>query len=277
MAAGHWLRSGGVTTAVAWSTSTLPNTATTGDVIYASGANTYANLADVAVGSFLRSGGVAAIPVWSTTVWPNAATVGDILTASSTNTYTNITAVATGRVFSSMGVATAPAWLTNPSSATFEVSTAFLGPGTEAAAGVLRLANTSTITARNAGGTGDITLLTSTAADHVVLGNSNAVGLDAIAGTGTVSWRMTAPTISSGFGTTPSIAGVASAFKVTVGAGGDTTGVVLFATTWANAPVCWANNQTTAQLVRALPTTTQVTINGTMAASDIIHVGCLSY
>lgn len=277
VSAGSFLRSGGVTTAPAWSTTKWTNSATTGDVLYASGANTYANLADVAVGSFLRSGGVATIPVWSTTTIPNSATTGDLLYASATSVYSNLTAVATGRVLGSAGTGTAPAWLTNPTSTTFEVSTAFIGPGTEAAAGVLRLANTSTITARNNGNTGDITLLTSTSADHVVLGSANAVGLDAVLGTGTISWRATTPTISSGFGTTPSIAGVASAFKVTIGSGGDTTGVVLFATTWATAPSCTANNQTSAQLVRATPTTTQVTLAGTLAASDVISVLCQGY
>ncbi|MEK6822236.1 MAG: hypothetical protein AABY13_00275, partial [Nanoarchaeota archaeon] len=79
VAAGHWLRSGGVTTAVAWSTTTLPNSAGTGDLLYASGANTYANLIDVTAGSFLRSGGAGAVPAWSTLVLPNAATIGDYI------------------------------------------------------------------------------------------------------------------------------------------------------------------------------------------------------
>lgn len=275
--AGALLRSTGAGSAPAWSTTLWPNSATTGDVIYASGANTYANLADVAAGSYLRSGGVGTAPVWSTTTVPNSATTGDLLYASAANTYSNLTAVATGRVLGSMGVGTAPAWLTNPSSSTFEVSTAFLGPGTEASAGVLRLANTSVIAARNAADSGDITLLTSTASDRVQVGSANATGFDVTLGSNTLHFTAATPTISSGFGTTPSIAGTSSAFKVTVGGGGDTTGVVLFNTTWGTAPSCSANNQTTAQLVRATPTTTQVTLAGTLAASDVISVLCIGY
>lgn len=277
VSAGSFLRSGGVTTAPAWSTTKWPNSATQGDLLYASGANQYANLNDVTAGSYLRSGGAGTAPVWSTTTVPNSATTGDLLYASAANTYSNLAAVATGRVLGSQGTSTAPAWLTNPTSTTYEVSTAFIGPGTEANAGVVRLANTSVIAARNAADSGDITLLTSTAADLVQLGSANATGLDALAGTGTLSWRMTTPTISAGFGTTPSIAGVASAFKVTVGGGGDTSGVVLFTTTWSTAPVCIAQNQTTGNILRTTPTTTQVTVTGTMSASDIVGVQCVGY
>lgn len=277
VSAGSFLRSGGVATAPVWSTTKWPNSATTGDVIIASGANQYANLADVAAGSFLRSGGIGVAPAYSTTTWPNSATTGDLIAASAANGYANITAVATGRILSSMGVGTLPAWLTAPSSTTFEVSTAFLGPGTEAAAGVVRLANTSVIAARNAGDTGDVTLLTSTAGDHVQVGSSNGAGFDVVIGTKSLFWLGGVPTISSGFGTTPSIAGTSNAFKVTVGSGGDTTGVVLFNVTYTTAPSCVANNQTTAQLVRATPTTTQVTLAGTLAASDVLSVLCLGY
>lgn len=277
VSAGSFLRSGGVATVTAWSTTKWPNAATTGDLLYASGANQYANLADVTAGSYLRSGGAGVAPVWSTATVPNTATTGDVIAASGANTYANITAVATGRVFSSMGVGTLPAWLTNPSSATFEVSTAFLGPGTEAAAGVLRLANTGQITARDAGDTSDLMLLSSTAADRVILGGTNTTGFTFATGSNEFYVEGGTPTISSGFGAAPTIAGTSSTFKVTVGAGGDTTGVVLFQVTWANAPVCMANNETTAQLVRTTPTTTQVTLAGTLAASDVISVWCGGY
>lgn len=60
--AGMWLRSDG--TDVAWSTTTIPNSATTGDLLYASGSNAYANLADVATGNALISGGVGVAPSW---------------------------------------------------------------------------------------------------------------------------------------------------------------------------------------------------------------------
>lgn len=270
--AGSFLRSGGVTTASVWSTTKWTNSATTGDILFASGANQYANLADVAAGSFLRSGGVSTAPVWSTTAWPNSATTGDILTATSANTYANVAAVAVGRVLGSQGVATAPAWLTNVT------ATSFASLGTVASAGFLRLANTDAVLARNNADDGNVALLTSNSSNQVVLGGTNATALTFTDGTRSLFWRVAAaPTISSGFGTTPSIAGTPSAFKVTVGSGGDTTGVVLFNVTWGTAPVCVANNQTTAQLVRATPTTTQVTVAGTLGASDVLSVMCVGY
>ncbi len=60
--AGMWLRS--TATDPAWSTTTLPNAATTGDLLYASATNAYANLAGVATGNALLSGGVATAPSW---------------------------------------------------------------------------------------------------------------------------------------------------------------------------------------------------------------------
>ena len=65
VAAGAYLRSGGIGVAPLWSTATLPNTATIGDVIYASAANVYGNLADVATGQVLASGGVGVAPAYT--------------------------------------------------------------------------------------------------------------------------------------------------------------------------------------------------------------------
>ena len=73
VSAGSFLRSGGVGAAPAWSTTKWTNSATTGDLVYASASNTYSNLADVAAGSYLRSGGTTTAPLWSTLVLPNAA------------------------------------------------------------------------------------------------------------------------------------------------------------------------------------------------------------
>ncbi len=64
VAAGSYLRSGGVLAAPAWSATTYPNSAVAGDLLYASSANTYANLADVATGNALLSGGVGVAPAW---------------------------------------------------------------------------------------------------------------------------------------------------------------------------------------------------------------------
>jgi hypothetical protein len=60
VSAGAFLRTTGLLPE--WSTVTLPNTATTGDLLYASGTNAYGNLADVATGNALISGGVGVVP-----------------------------------------------------------------------------------------------------------------------------------------------------------------------------------------------------------------------
>lgn len=107
--AGKLLRTDG--TDVAWSTTTWPNSSTTGDLLYASASNTYGNLADVAAGSFLRSGGVSTAPAWSTTVWTNSATQGDILYASASNTYSNLAKDTNAtRYLSNTGTSNNPAW-----------------------------------------------------------------------------------------------------------------------------------------------------------------------
>ncbi len=81
VAAGSYLRSGGVSTAPVWSTLTLPNSSTTGDILYSSATNTINTLADVAVGNALISGGVGVAPSW-----------GKISNATLTNSSITITA-----------------------------------------------------------------------------------------------------------------------------------------------------------------------------------------
>lgn len=274
--AGKLLRAAGVSTAPAWSTTVWTNSAATGDLLYASGANTYANLnVSASSGSFLLSNGT--VPGWSTLLLPNAATVGDIPIATSADTLTMLTAVAVGRVLASAGVAAAPTWSDTPFTTTFRVTSAFIASTTPAASGSIRLGNAQLVTSRDAANSADITLITATAADRVSVGSAAATGFDVVGLTKALHWQVTAPTVSSGFGTTPSIAGAASAFKVTVGSGGDTSGVVLFNATWTTAPVCMAQNQTTSQAVRPTPTTTQITLTGTLAASDVVAVVCTGY
>jgi hypothetical protein len=92
----------------------------------------------------------------------------------------------------------------------------------------------------------------------------------------------TTPTISSGFGTGPSVVagGSNSLFQVNVGTvSGGTTGVVAFHGTWTNAPLCFAQDTTTqAVTTTTVATTSQVTLNTGTAwtASSIINVFCVS-
>jgi len=86
-----------------------------------------------------------------------------------------------------------------------------------------------------------------------------------------------APTIASGFGTTPSIAGGDDGGRITVGTGGvATTGVITFGVAYATAPACVANNETTIQLIQATATTTTLTLTASAAftAADKLTWNC---
>ena len=85
-------------------------TYTTGDIVYASAANTLSKLADVAVGSYLRSGGVTTAPLWSTLTLPNSSTTGDLLYSSASSVISTLADVATGNALISGGVGVAPSW-----------------------------------------------------------------------------------------------------------------------------------------------------------------------
>ncbi len=99
--------------------------------------------------------------------------------------------------------------------------------------------------------------------------------------TGHIAMAGSAPTIASGFGTTPALAGVDASGVITVGSGGiATTGVITFNATWANrAPQCYANDQTTVVLVQAVPTTTTLTLTALTAfgAADKINWFCTDF
>lgn len=62
--------------------------------------------------------------------------------------------------------------------------------------------------------------------------------------------------------------------KVTVGATSGTSCTVTFRIAYPNAPPCWANNETTANLARTTSTTTTVIIGGTFVGGDVVSWGC---
>lgn len=151
--------------------------------------------------------------------------------------------------------------------------------------GALRYTGTTTITGRatsdsvTVAAAGDVTFLARTnlmapAAGIFLLANGqNSTGLRMQFGN--------IPTFNSGFGTSPSvIAGSSdSAFSVNVGTGGAaTSGVINFASTWAVAPVCIAQDSTTvgAGVQKVVTSTTIATITSAVAwtASDIVNVLC---
>lgn len=85
------------------------------------------------------------------------------------------------------------------------------------------------------------------------------------------------PSISSGFGTGPSIQGGDAGGRVTAGTTPGTSGVVSFGSAWPQAPTCVANNESTANLVRATATTTQLTLSGTFTAADKLTWVCTGW
>ena len=110
IAAGSYLRSGGVSTAPVWSTLTLPNAATIGDILAATGTNATGVIGAVAVGRLLRSAGTGTLPAYSTFTIPDTFATGDILYGSATNVLTALADIATGNALISGGVGIAPSW-----------------------------------------------------------------------------------------------------------------------------------------------------------------------
>jgi hypothetical protein len=86
------------------------------------------------------------------------------------------------------------------------------------------------------------------------------------------------PTIASGFSTTaPSIAGIASAFAVTIAATPGVTGTVNYVRAFGSVPSCQCTNTITNNPVQCVPTTTQAVLNGVWVAGDIVRCTSLGY
>jgi len=80
----------------------------------------------------------------------------------------------------------------------------------------------------------------------------------------------TLPTVTSGFGTSPTLETGSTDLsgRITVGTGGDTAGVITFATAFARAPSVACQNETSAALVKCTASTTTLTFAGTFTAAD---------
>jgi hypothetical protein len=105
--------------------------------------------------------------------------------------------------------------------------------------------------------------------------NANALADTLTVGPGHLGISGGAPTFSS-CGTSPTIAGSDTAGKVTAGGGGAVTSCVFtFARQYLTAPACIANNETTAQDMQAISTTTTLTLNGADFQSDVISYLCV--
>ncbi len=119
--------------------------------------------------------------------------------------------------------------------------------------------------------------LTLTSAGALTVLSSVSFADNLLRGAATIYAGATA-TIASGFSTSaPSIAGRGSSFAVTIGATPGVTGTVNFASTFTNVPSTSCTNTITANAVQAVPTTTQVVLNGVWVQGDIIRCITLGY
>ena len=93
----------------------------------------------------------------------------------------------------------------------------------------------------------------------------------------------TAPTVANTSAnscgtTTATIAGTDSAGKVTIGATSGTSCTITFGTAYTNAPACWANDETTQMVTKAITTTTTLIVSSTLfTAGDVVSFGCTGY
>lgn len=103
--AGKFLRSDG--TDLLYSTTTIPDTITSGGIYYASSANVLAVLAvSATTGAHLRSTGL--LPAWSTVAWIDATTAGDLLYSDSANSVGVVNIGTAGKILRTTG--TFPEW-----------------------------------------------------------------------------------------------------------------------------------------------------------------------
>jgi hypothetical protein len=110
-----------------------------------------------------------------------------------------------------------------------------------------------------------------------------ATGLD-VGGLGFNGWQGeflnlnggSAPAVTSGCGTSPSITGFDNAFTITGGTGTYATCTVTFSRTWDHTPACTVNNRGVLAATRATPTTTTVVIDSAsnFAAGGKIDATC---
>jgi hypothetical protein len=252
------------------------------------GTGAYVPLADVATGSCLTSGGVGIMPGWGSCGTGSGATLG-ANTFTGQQIYSGAAAASapnllqTGAPYTGgTGTTTWPLWLEQPTgtiSTTWSTNGTMFGVNTPSgfvgnlfdfqSAGTSRASLT-------AGGT-----LTATNVNA-----ANSLQLNGV----TYSIK-TAPTITSGFGTSPTVPlNVGTlVFTVNVGTGGTASSGVI---TMPAAPHGWAcqaddiTNNASSSTAESATTTTGVTLTNysrttgvatAWAASDIVQVSCLEY
>lgn len=155
--AGTFLRSDG--SLPEWSALTLPNAATTGDLLYANATNAIVALADVATGNALISGGVGVAPSWGK-VGLTTHITGTLALA---NGGTGLSVVASGAIIKSTGTAfaalapgTSNRFLQGVGSTLVWAASNYALPQTVAAGDMLYASSTTVVTVLNIGTSGKV-------------------------------------------------------------------------------------------------------------------------
>lgn len=121
------------------------------------------------------------------------------------------------------------------------------------------------------------TLITLTAAGNVGIGTGSPLATLSIAGH--QEFHGNAPAVSA-CGTSPSISGNDSVGRVAVGTTPSTTCTLTFVGAWTNAPVCFAQDETSAVTMRVSTvsaTSVTFTASGTLTAADAISYHCVGF
>jgi hypothetical protein len=221
-------------------------------------------------------------------------TTGDLLQASGATTLAALAATSTGNALISGGVGTVSSWgkigLTTHVSGTLAATNGGTGMASYTTGDLLYASSSTTLAARAAVAVGQVLISQGTSTAPVWSASPRVTSL--LLGAD-VALSATAPTVSSGFGTSPAITGTAASFRIDVGTGGSATAGVLTmpaATTGWNchvenltATTANAMDQRTVQLGS---TTTTVSIeNQTIStgaalawtANDIVGGTCVAY
>jgi len=196
-------------------------------------------------------------------------TIGDLLYASGATALSKLADIATGNALLSGGIGVAPAWgkigLTTHVSGTLPIANGGTGLTSYTTGDLLYAVNGTTLGGRAAVATGQVLISQGAATAPAYSADPTVTSIQAptVKLTTVVTFSGTAPTISSGFGTGPSVAGTAAAFRINVGTGGIATSGVIGLPAAGTGWVCNVVNLTAAAANRADIRTIQTGSTGT--------------
>lgn len=222
-------------------------------------------------------------------------TIGDLLQASGATTLAALAATSTGNALISGGVGTVSAWgkigLTTHITGTLAATNGGTGLASYTTGDLLYASSGTALAARAAVGLGQVLISQGVATAPVWSATARLTSLHL--GSANLTFSGTAPTVTSGFGTTPGITGTATAFRITIGTGGtDSVGVVglpTAATGWNCVPQNLTGqtaNVMDQRTVQLSSSTTGATLeNQTVStgaalawtAADVLAVVCAAY